>query len=45
MLFMVIETFRNGDAKPVYRRLREKGRQMPAGVHYIDRWVAADFAR
>ena len=25
MLFMVIETFRNGDAVPVYRRFRERG--------------------
>ncbi|MDJ0894334.1 MAG: DUF3303 family protein [Alphaproteobacteria bacterium] len=45
MLFMVIETFRDGDPKPVYQRLREKGRQMPAGLHYIDSWVDADFAR
>ena len=26
MLFMVIEKFRDGDAKPVYRRFKEKGR-------------------
>jgi hypothetical protein len=31
MLFMVIEHFRNQDAKAVYRRLREKGRMMPEG--------------
>jgi hypothetical protein len=25
MLFMVVETFRNHDAKSIYRRLRDKG--------------------
>ena len=41
-LYMVIERFRDGDAVPVYRRFREKGRQAPAGVAYINSWVAAD---
>ncbi len=45
MLFMVIETFRDADATPVYQRLRDKGRQMPAGLHYIESWVDADFSR
>jgi hypothetical protein len=31
MLFMVIERFRNRDPKPIYRRLRDQGRQMPDG--------------
>jgi hypothetical protein len=31
MLFMVIETFRDQDAKSVYRRLRDRGRLMPDG--------------
>ena len=31
MLFMVIETFRDGDPKPVYRRFKEKGRMAPTG--------------
>jgi hypothetical protein len=26
MLYMVIERFKNGDAAPVYRRFRERGR-------------------
>ena len=30
MLFMVIETFRNQDAKAVYTRLKEKGIRSPA---------------
>ena len=45
MLFMVIETFRDGDAKAVYRRFRDKGRMLPAGLTYIDSWVAADLDR
>jgi hypothetical protein len=45
MLFMVIENFRDGDAKPVYRRFKEKGRMMPKGVRYVSSWVATDFER
>jgi len=39
MLYMVIETFRNGDAVPVYRRFRDRGRMTPDGVTYISSWV------
>ena len=35
MLFMVIERFRNQDAKAVYRRFREKGRPMPDGLAFV----------
>ena len=45
MLFMVIETFRNQDAKAVYRRFRDKGRQMPEGLAFVSSWVAADLGR
>jgi hypothetical protein len=45
MLFMVIETFRDGDAKAVYRRFRDKGRMLPEGLKYIDSWLAADLDR
>lgn len=45
MLFMVIEHFRNRDPKPIYRRLRESGRQMPVGLEYIDSWVEPAFER
>ena len=41
---MVIEHFRNGDAKPVYRRFRERGRLAPDGVNYISSWVTADLS-
>ncbi len=44
MLFMVIETF-GDDPKAVYRRFRERGRQMPDGLDYVDSWITADFAR
>ena len=43
-LFMVIERFRNGDAKPVYRRFREHGRMAPGGLTYVSSWVDASLA-
>ena len=42
MLYMIIERYRNGDAVPVYRRFRERGRLAPDGVRYVNSWVAAD---
>jgi len=45
MLFMVVETFRNQDAKSVYRRFRDKGRQMPDGLAFVSSWVSADLGR
>jgi len=36
---MVIERFRHGDAAPVYRRFRERGRMAPTGLNYISSWV------
>jgi hypothetical protein len=45
MLFMVIEEFRNQDAKSVYRRFRDKGRRTPDGVEFVNSWVAADLGR
>jgi len=41
MLFMVIEKFKNGDAKPIGERFRAKGRMMPEGVEYQASWVDA----
>jgi Protein of unknown function (DUF3303) len=38
-LYMVIENFKNGDAVPVYRRLRDRGRLAPSGVSYVSSWV------
>ena len=45
MLFMIVEHFKNHDAKALYRRLRESGRQMPEGLKYIDSWVEPNFDR
>jgi hypothetical protein len=45
MLYMIIESFRNGDPIPVYRRFRDRGRLMPRGVEYRGSWVADDLKR
>lgn len=45
MLFMCIETFKNQDAKAVYRKFRDKGRQMPDGLTFVGSWVTADLDR
>jgi len=45
MMFMVVETFRNHDAKTIYARLRDKGRQMPDGLRFVNSWVSADLGR
>ena len=45
MLFMVVETYRNGDPEPVYRRFREKGRMLPDGLSYLNSWVKDDLSR
>ena len=42
MLFMVIESFRDGDPVPVYRRFRDRGRMMPEGLEYRGSWVTED---
>jgi hypothetical protein len=45
MLYMVIETFRGGDPVPVYRRFRDRGRLMAAGLEYRGSWVTDDLRR
>ena len=45
MLFMVIERFRDRDAKAVYRRFRDQGRMMPEGLTYVGSWIEANFDR
>ena len=42
MLYMIVEHFKNGDAGPVYRRFREKGRLAPEGLRYVSSWVDCD---
>jgi uncharacterized protein DUF3303 len=43
MLFMIIEHYRQGDARPVYRRFRDRGRLAPEGLRYVASWVTEDF--
>ena len=45
MLFMVIERFRDRDARAVYRRLRDEGRGAPEGLTYVGSWIEASFER
>ena len=45
MLYMVIETFRDGNPVPVYRRFRDGGRLMPDGIEYRGSWVTEDLRR
>ena len=45
MLYMVVETFRGGDAVPVYRRFRAEGRLAPDGLRYVTSWVRTDYRR
>ena len=43
--YLIIERFRDGDAVPVYRRFRERGRMAPEGLTYVASWVTADMTR
>ncbi len=45
MLFMVIERFRDRDAKAVYRRFRDHGRGAPEGLSYVGSWIETNFDR
>jgi hypothetical protein len=45
VLFLVVEHFRDGNAIPVYRRFRERGRLAPAGLAYVASWVTTDLTR
>ena len=42
MIFMVIERFRDGNARPVYERFAERGRMAPEGLRYVNSWVTDD---
>lgn len=39
MLYLIIEHFKDGDAAPVYRRFRDRGRMTPEGLDYVSSWV------
>ena len=45
MLYMIVEHFRGGDAIPIYRRFRERGRMAPDGLRYVASWVTEDYRR
>jgi len=45
MLYMIIETFKNGDPVPVYRRFSAHGRMAPETVKYVSSWVTADLKK
>ena len=45
MQFMIIERFRHRGPLPIYRRLHDKGRQMPDGLRYVSSWIEANFER
>ncbi len=45
MLFMVIEHFSPGAAAEIYRRARDRGRQIPAGLEYVESWVDLQYSR
>ena len=42
---MIIEKFKNRDAKPIYQRFLEKGRMMPDGLIYKESWIEANVER
>jgi hypothetical protein len=44
-LYMVVENFKNGDAVPVYRRFRDRGRLAPDGIAYVSSWVSEKLDR
>jgi hypothetical protein len=41
---MVVERFTPGAARLIYSRVADKGRMIPAGLHYIESWVASDLS-
>lgn len=45
MLYMVIEYLNAGAAVEIYRRVRDRGRQLPPGLEYVDSWVDLDYSR
>jgi hypothetical protein len=45
ILFMVLERFKNRDAKAIYRRLNDKGRMVPEGLNSVGSWIEANFDR
>ena len=42
MLYMVIEHFRPGKVKEMYKRFDQNGRMAPDGVTYVNSWIDED---
>ncbi len=45
MLYLIVETFREGDPLPVYRRFRNQGRLAREGLHYVASWITEALRR
>lgn len=45
MLFMIIETFKDNDMVPIYKRLLQEKRPLPEGLKYIQSWIEPGFGR
>jgi hypothetical protein len=45
MLFMVIESFKDGDARAIGDRFKRSGRMLPEGLLYHASWVESTGAR
>ena len=45
MFYMIIEHFREGNAVPVYRRFRDRGRLADERLRYVSSWVTSDLRR
>ena len=39
LLYMIVEHFKDGDPRPIYRRFREHGRLAPEGLNYVSSWA------
>ncbi|PHN07861.1 DUF3303 domain-containing protein [Flavilitoribacter nigricans] len=37
--YLIIEHFRAGKVRELYRRFDERGRMLPPGLHYLDSWI------
>lgn len=45
MLFMVVEHFKPGRVREIYKLAHERGRGLPDGLVYVDSWVEAGLGR
>jgi Protein of unknown function (DUF3303) len=45
MLYMIVESFKNADPVPVYRRFHDRGRLAPDGLIYVSSWVNEDLSQ